>query len=239
MPARRTSGHRPAESTGALQGRAWHTRPMAEAHDPGDPDGPPSFFAVALRQRACRRFADRPVDDTLIERCLTAAIHGPRPRRTCSRGSSSSSETTGNVRRSPTSPVGSGGKPVGPRPRDASHPDCSTRWTPGPRRAWPVRRSSWSCAGTRRWPTGPPCRPRSTRPPRTCCWRPTPSDSARRSPPWPPLDAHVLSDVLGLPDQVHPMAVVPLGWPARPPGPPRRRPVDQVTHRDRFGIAWT
>jgi nitroreductase len=46
-----------------------------------------------------------------------------------------------------------------------------------------------------------------------------------------------LSDVLGLPDHVHPMAVVPLGWPARALGPPRRKPVGRVAHRDRYGSA--
>ena len=50
---------------------------MEVAHDPGDPGDPPSFFDVALRQRACRQFDGRPVDDALVERCLTAATHAP------------------------------------------------------------------------------------------------------------------------------------------------------------------
>jgi nitroreductase len=47
-----------------------------------------------------------------------------------------------------------------------------------------------------------------------------------------------LSAVLGLPDSVLPQVVVPLGYPARPPGPPRREPFAEHTHRDRFGVPW-
>jgi nitroreductase len=47
-----------------------------------------------------------------------------------------------------------------------------------------------------------------------------------------------LSTVLGLPDSVLPQVVVPLGYPARPPGPPRREPFAEHTHRDRFGVPW-
>jgi len=47
-----------------------------------------------------------------------------------------------------------------------------------------------------------------------------------------------LRALLGLPDYVVPLAVVPLGHPARPLGPPRREPFAQHTHRDRFGTPW-
>jgi nitroreductase len=52
------------------------------------------------------------------------------------------------------------------------------------------------------------------------------------------LEADTLTHILDLPDHVHPMAVVPLGWPARPLGPPRRRPVSERAHRDRYGTPW-
>jgi len=32
--------------------------------------------------------------------------------------------------------------------------------------------------------------------------------------------------------------VVPLGWPDRPAGPPRRLPVSEKAHRDRYGVPW-
>jgi nitroreductase len=47
-----------------------------------------------------------------------------------------------------------------------------------------------------------------------------------------------LTSMIGLPDEVLPMAVIPLGWPARPLSPPRRLPVSEKTHRDTFGTPW-
>ncbi len=47
-----------------------------------------------------------------------------------------------------------------------------------------------------------------------------------------------LSSITALPDGVVPMAVIPLGWPARPLSPPRRLPVGEKTHRDSFGNPW-
>ena len=47
-----------------------------------------------------------------------------------------------------------------------------------------------------------------------------------------------LAAILGLPDTVVPMAVVPLGWPARPLGPPRRLPVAERAHLDRYGTPF-
>ena len=41
-----------------------------------------------------------------------------------------------------------------------------------------------------------------------------------------------------LPEHVTPMALVPLGWPERPLGPPARRPVAEIAHRDRYGTPW-
>jgi nitroreductase len=47
-----------------------------------------------------------------------------------------------------------------------------------------------------------------------------------------------LRDLLALPESVTPMAILPLGRPARTPGPPRRTPVAERAHRDRFGEPW-
>ncbi len=47
--------------------------------------------------------------------------------------------------------------------------------------------------------------------------------------------AEELASLVGLPPGVHPFAVVPIGRPARPLGPPRRRPVREVAHLDEFG----
>ncbi len=47
-----------------------------------------------------------------------------------------------------------------------------------------------------------------------------------------------LRALVGLPDPVLPQVVVPLGYPAKPLGPPRREPFADHTHRDRYGAAW-
>ena len=44
--------------------------------------------------------------------------------------------------------------------------------------------------------------------------------------------------ITGLPDHVRPYAVIPLGWPARPLGPPKRRAVTEIAHRDTYGSGW-
>ena len=44
--------------------------------------------------------------------------------------------------------------------------------------------------------------------------------------------------ILGLPDHVWPIALVPLGHPARPLGPPKRAPFTERTHRERYGARW-
>ncbi|TMK56743.1 MAG: nitroreductase [Actinobacteria bacterium] len=52
------------------------------------------------------------------------------------------------------------------------------------------------------------------------------------------LFADDMRQLLGLPEHLQPVAVVPLGWPAKPLGPPRRDPFADHTHRDRYGTAW-
>jgi nitroreductase len=44
-----------------------------------------------------------------------------------------------------------------------------------------------------------------------------------------------LAAAVGLPEGIRPLAVVPVGRPATRLGPPRRRPVDEVAHLDRYG----
>jgi nitroreductase len=47
-----------------------------------------------------------------------------------------------------------------------------------------------------------------------------------------------LRELLGLPAHLRPMAVVPVGVPARPLGPGRRRPLSDVAHRETYGSRW-
>jgi nitroreductase len=50
--------------------------------------------------------------------------------------------------------------------------------------------------------------------------------------------ADELRAIVDLPEHLLPIAVLPLGWPAKPKGPPKRKPVAGKTHRDRFGSPW-
>jgi nitroreductase len=52
------------------------------------------------------------------------------------------------------------------------------------------------------------------------------------------VDKAQISELLELPEHVIPMAVVPIGWPSRSLGPPKREPIDTKTHRDTFGNPW-
>jgi nitroreductase len=47
-----------------------------------------------------------------------------------------------------------------------------------------------------------------------------------------------LRALLDLPEHLLPVAIVPIGRPARPLGPPRREPFAAHTHRERYGTAW-
>jgi len=50
--------------------------------------------------------------------------------------------------------------------------------------------------------------------------------------------ARELAPVVDLPDHIVPLAVVPVGWPARALGPPKREPFETHTHRDTYGTPW-
>jgi nitroreductase len=52
------------------------------------------------------------------------------------------------------------------------------------------------------------------------------------------LFADDLRELLDLPATAKPMAIVPIGWPRQPPGAPRRLPLSQRAHRDRYGHPW-
>jgi nitroreductase len=47
-----------------------------------------------------------------------------------------------------------------------------------------------------------------------------------------------LAELLALPAHVVPVAVVPVGRPAKPLGPPRRERFEGHTHREQYGSAW-
>jgi nitroreductase len=52
------------------------------------------------------------------------------------------------------------------------------------------------------------------------------------------MRADELASLVDLPPSVVPLAVVPLGWPTKPLGPPRREPFAGRTHREQYGRPW-
>jgi nitroreductase len=54
----------------------------------------------------------------------------------------------------------------------------------------------------------------------------------------PVLGGDELSAQLGLPPEIVPVAVIPLGHLARPLGPPRRQPVSEKAHLNRYGTPF-
>ena len=52
-------------------------QPVVEADSEAVTGAGRPFFDVVLGQRACRQFSDEPVGDDLVERCLRAATHAP------------------------------------------------------------------------------------------------------------------------------------------------------------------
>jgi nitroreductase len=54
----------------------------------------------------------------------------------------------------------------------------------------------------------------------------------------PVVSADDARAILSLPGHVVPLAVVPVGWPERTLGPPKRIPFVEKTHRDRYGTPW-
>ena len=52
------------------------------------------------------------------------------------------------------------------------------------------------------------------------------------------MDRGGIAALLELPEHIVPMAVVPIGWPSRALGPPRREPFGTKTYRDVFGSPW-
>jgi nitroreductase len=45
-------------------------------------------------------------------------------------------------------------------------------------------------------------------------------------------------EILGLPENGHVHVIVPVGWPVRRFGPTTRKPVEEVTYREKFGTPW-
>jgi nitroreductase len=205
----------------------------------GDEHAPGSkpFFDVVFGQRACREFTDQPVDEELIELCLRAATHAPSAenrqpwvfvvvrepllregignlmRRVWRAGARQYSEE----RLSPTllrdvDNGAEGGVPGAPVVIVVCGDERIGLESTLPSSVFPATQNLLLAA--------------------------TALGLGSAMTTLATLLADELASLLALPPAVVPMAVVPLGWPRQPLGPPRRLPVDERTHRDRYGQQW-
>jgi nitroreductase len=195
----------------------------------------PGFFAVAARQRACRRFAPDPVPDDDIVRMLDAAVHAP---------SAENSQPWEFV--------------VVRDPEVRRAIDALTRrlWDGGARDHSVPRLAPGLLAevdaATDTGFGGAPVLVVVTGDGRDGMVRRTLAASVFPAVQNLLLAANALGygsalttlttvasgdlgALLGLPAGVEPLAVVPVGRPARPLAPPRRTPAPAKTHRDRYG----
>lgn len=197
----------------------------------------PEFFDVVLRQRATRQFDDQPVSEALIERCLQAAIHAPSAenrqpwvfvvvrddhlratigdlsRRAWRQGGRQHSE--GRLSPSLLRDVDGGAEGgIGSAPvivvvcGDADIGLESTL----PSSVFPATQNLLLSA--------------------------TALGLGSAMTTLATLFADELRDLLELPPSIRPMAVVPIGWPNRPLGPPQRLPLRERAYRDRYGSPW-
>jgi len=197
----------------------------------------PEFFRVVLSQRACRRFADRPVGDDLVERCLEAATHAP---------------SAENLQPWEFVVV----RDTGLR---AAIGDLTSRaWQGGGRRHSEARLEPSLLEEVHQGAEGgiaaalviivvggntsvalESTLPSSVFPAvQNLLLAATALGLGSAMTTLATLFTDQLRDLLSMPTHVRPMAVVPIGWPAKPPGPPRRLPVSERAHRDRYAGPW-
>jgi nitroreductase len=198
---------------------------------------PRSFFDVVLHQRACRRFDGEPVADELLEQCLRAATHAPSAenrqpwvfvvvqdpalrrqvadltRRAWRQGGRAHSE--GRLPAGLLAEVDHGAE-SGLEGAPVLVVACGDRdlglEVTLPSSVFPAVQNLLLAANA--LGLGSAMTTLAT------------------------LFSPELAEALSLPESVLPMAVVPLGWPARPLGPPRRLPLAERAHRDRYGTPF-
>jgi nitroreductase len=201
------------------------------------PSSSPSFFDVVLRQRACRQFSDQPVDEELIELCLRAATHAP--------SAENRQPWVFVVVQDPTArqAVGELIRQVwrhGARQHSEGRlPDALLRevelGAEGGIGAAPV--IVVVCGDTQLGIES--TLPSSIYPAtQNLLLAATALGLGSAMTTLATLMADDLAALLRLPSELRPFAVVPLGWPARPLGRPRRLPVGERTHREVFGERW-
>ena len=197
----------------------------------------PSIFDVVLNQRACRQFRDEPVNEELLERCLRAATHAPSAenlqpwvfvvvqeaqqrhalgelcRQAWERGGRAHSEDRlpADLFRDVDSAAQSGFDTAPVLIVVCGDSDVGLAQTL-PSSVFPAAQNLLLAAAG--------CGLGAAMTTLATAFR------------------QELMELLELPPNVLPLAVLPLGWPQRPLGPPKRIPFQEKTYRDRFSSPW-
>jgi nitroreductase len=195
------------------------------------------FFEVVLHQRACRQFSDQPVDDELVDLCLRAATHAPSAenlqpwvfivvREEARRAAVA--DLTRRVWRQAGRPHSEG------RLSDSLLRQVDQGAETGMGSA-PVIIVVCGDAGLGLEATLPSSVYPATQ---NLLLAANALGLGSAMTTLATLMGNELGGLLDLPATVRPLAVVPIGWPSRPLGPPRRLPVPERAHRDRYGVPW-
>lgn len=203
----------------------------------GDPSGPP-FFDVVFHQRACREYAHSPVEDATIELVLRAGTHAPSAenKQPWEFVVVRDPEIQGEIHDlTEAAWVGAGRAYSEARLAPELLKEVDFAFAGGGFRTAPVL--VVVCADIER---GLPATVGSSIFP--CVQNMLLAASALGlGSALTTLGASAgdrLTELLGLPLHVVPQAIVPLGYPARRLGPPRREPATRHAHRDRYGARW-
>ena len=199
--------------------------------------GPVGFFEVALGQRACRRFADRPVSDELVERCLEAATHAPsaenlQPWEFVVVRDAELRSAIGELMRQAWEGGGrqhSEGR-LAPALLEEVHRGAEGGVASAPVVVVVGGSTAVALESTLASSVFPAVQ--------NLLLAASALGLGSAMTTLATLFADQLRALLSIPGHVRPMAVVPIGWPAVPLGPPRRLPVSERTHRDRFTTPW-
>ncbi len=194
------------------------------------------FDAVLRRQRACRVFRDEPVPDELLRRVLELATFAPsagnsQPWRFVAVRDAGAREAIGELARRAWE---SGGRAWSAAKLPGTLHDDVDRGALGGVAGAPVL----IVVGVDTDAVVGPAGPASVWPAvQNLLLAATAAGLGSALTTLPTHYPEQLRALVGLPRAVDPVAVVPLGQPARDLGPPRRRPVDEVAWLDRYGDA--
>ncbi len=205
--------------------------PSVPSPGPG-PDA--SFFEVVLRQRACRQFDGRPVPDRLVEQCLRSATHAPSAenKQPWVFVVVRDDDLRGQVAALTRQAWRQGGRAHSEGRLPAALLDEVDRGAETGMAGAPVLVVVCGDRALGLESTLPSSVYPATQ---NLLLAATALGLGSAMTTLATLFSAELAALLGLPDTVRPMAVVPLGWPVRPLGRPRRLPVAERAHLDRYG----